>query len=549
MSANFNASGKYNTNNFSKNIASEIDFNSYNPHEDLSGNLISIFEKEVQKLKKESEEFKKMQNSKKLGKSYKGDEINEEKVLTNYLCSKDDRMQAIKHVTTQNKPEYMSLEEIQKMKEEHSKRLIEIENQYYQQKIKAEQRAKNLDDFIGRDENKKISIEEINEILRNEEDYFKKDFKSGENYNNKFINIDENGKIQKRKFVKRPKSTKNIRRLAEKELDKPLNRIEEKYVKKYVEYVMKKKNLANPNEDSLDQEEDWNKTKILSQNARGGINRNDNLSGHLYNDDYSFYYLSINSENTPKSLSLKSFKTPKNSSSKNKNRKFSRKSNDKHLKKIYQLTEDSTVNCNYKMSNDQIFKKSYNPKNHTEDSKINKTNNGNTQNDRNNTNNNNNSDNTSALRKNSSNNMNSHLAFGKLIFQLIDKSKTGSVAKVELLKELELEDNILVDLGFESQDDLVQKLQEFKSEKEGFLDEQEFIAFLLSRSDLNEDYLDNYRNNNVDANMHDENNYDFDAAADMENIDNKFYQGEDVQYFESNFKKLDYNKFFLLKKF
>lgn len=543
MSANFNSSGKYNTNNFSKNIASEIDYKSLNPHEDLSTNLMSILEKEVDKLKKESEEFKKIQNANKFGKNSYGDQVQEEKVITNYLCTKDDRMQALKHVTTQAKPEYMSLEELQKMKDENAKRLLEIENQYYQQKVKAENRAKNIDDFVNRDESKKITVEEINEILRNEEDYFQKDFKAtGKNVKkNKFIDVDETGKIQKRKFIQRPKSTKNIRRFAEKELDKPLNRNEEKYVKKYVEYVIKKKKFSNPNEDSADEQEDWNKTKILSQNHRGGVNRNDRLSGHLFNDEYSFYYMSINSENTPKSLSLKSFKTPKNSAGKNKNKKFSRKSNDKHLKKNYHITEDSAVNCNYKMSNDKIFKKSFNQKSQTENSKISNNNNINYNNINENpnertytNNNNNNSNNGSAIQKsNNKSNLNSHLAFGKLIFQLLDKSKSGSVPKVDLLKELELDEIILADLGFESQEDLVHKLQDFKSEKEGYLDEQEFIAFLLSRSDLNEEYLENYRNNNTDGNMHEENNYDFDAAADMENIDNKYYQGEEVQYFES----------------
>ena len=36
-------------------------------------------------------------------------------------------------------------------------------------------------------------------------------------------------------------------------------------------------------------------------------------------------------------------------------------------------------------------------------------------------------------------NMNSHLAFGKLIFQLLDKEKNGLVAKLDLLKEMDLD--------------------------------------------------------------------------------------------------------------
>ena len=107
--------------------------------------------------------------------------------------------------------------------------------------------------------------------------------------------------------------------------------------------------------------------------------------------------------------------------------------------------------------------------------------------------------------------MSSHLAFGKLIFQLLDKSKCGSVAKIELLKELDLDEYILLDLGFDNQENLIENLQSFKTEKEGFLEEQEFIAFLLSRSDLNEEFLENFKNNNLEldeGNNLNENNYE-----------------------------------------
>jgi len=555
MSSNFNNSGRnisknfYNSSNAKSTMnfgTSEIDYASLNPHEDLSTNLMSILENEVKKLKKESEDFKKVKESNKQGKVNHGDEIFEDKVMTNYLCTKDDRMQAIKHVTTQNKAEYMSLEELQKMKEENAKKLIEIENEYYKKKVKAEQRAKNIDEFIHRDENKKISLEEINDILRNEEDYFQKDFKTGKSKNKYSKNLeqkskleyDENGKIIKKKFQRRPKSTKNIRRFAVNELDKPLSKNEEKYVKKYVNYVMKKNRFNNePNEDSENDKEDWNKTKILSQNVRGGINRNDGLTGHLYNDDYSFYYLSINSENTPKSLSLKSFKTPKNSSSKNK--KLLRKSNEKHLRKNYNLyTESSASHCNYNFNSNNNISKNLKQRMNTENSRI-----SNKQHHNSKLYNPNedhldksrysyNNVNTSDLQKKKKSRMNSHLAFGKLIFQLMDKNKTGKIAKDDLLRELELDEYILFDLGFESQEHLIEKLQEYKTVEEEFLDEQEFIAFLLSRSEMNEEYLENYRNNYHDGNMQEENNYDFNAGADMEDMDNKYYQGEEIQYFE-----------------
>lgn len=576
---NFFSTDSYGEAKNSINHISKIDYSSYNPHEDLSTNILSVIEKEVEKLKRESEEYKKFKMSNKTNKQQlnESDKIKEDKVFTNYLCSKDDRIQAIKHVTTQSKAEYLSLEEIQKLREENQKKLLNIENEYFEIKKRTEQRANDVENFINREENKKISLEEINELLKNEEDYFQKDFKNpkankNNNLNNKNKNIsyDENGNIIKRKFLRRPTS-KDIRRFSPREADKPLNRYEENYVKKYVNYVMKKKNNVFNSETknykrnrSLGDEQDfeeWNKTKVLSVNAKGGVNRNDNLPGHLYNDDYSFYYLSIQSENTPKSLSLKSFKSRSNSWYK----KYPRKPNEKHLKKDYNLFTEQSANYsmsnNLQESNNNINTISGGMKVSNKQLRV--------QNNLNNTikhnnsainNNNNNNANANYMHTNTQNksisikqksSMNAHLAFGKLIFQLLDKNKTGSVAKLELLKELDLDENILNDLGFYDQHNLFQSLQNFKTEKEGFLEEQEFIAFLLSRSDLNEQYLENYMNNNVDANMHDENHYDFNAEADMEMMgENKFFDGEENVEFESKLKLLNYllyyvDRFFL----
>ena len=56
--------------------------------------------------------------------------------MTEFFSSNQDRVQAIKHVTTSFKPEYLSLEEVQKLKEEHHRNLLEIENLYYDKKKK-----------------------------------------------------------------------------------------------------------------------------------------------------------------------------------------------------------------------------------------------------------------------------------------------------------------------------------------------------------------------------------------------------------------------------
>lgn len=90
-------------------------------------------EMEVLKLKKESEDFKMSRGIKNMKSETF---VNENKVTTEYLSSNLDRVQAIKHVSTSQKPEYMSLEEVQRLKDEHHKRLLEIENFYYDKKKK-----------------------------------------------------------------------------------------------------------------------------------------------------------------------------------------------------------------------------------------------------------------------------------------------------------------------------------------------------------------------------------------------------------------------------
>jgi hypothetical protein len=565
-------SNNFNSNYYNFGNISQIDYNSFDPHENLSTNIIGVLEKEVEKLKRESDNFKKT-NKQNKKKEEKNREIYEEKVMNDYLSKKEDRMQMLKHVQTQNKPEYLSLEELAKLKEEHSKNLMQIENKYYQYKKKAENQANDYENFINREENKKITLAEVNAILKNEEDYFDKDFKAMNN-NPKgkkgALDYDKNGKIIKRKFDtggKRAQSSKNIKRYNEKDLDKPLDRNEEAYLKKYMNFIVKKKtqkfqddenilstenkyNINNNNKSKSKSKErdDWNKTKILSKNFHGGVDRKDNLSGHLYNDDYSFYYLSVNSENTPKSLSLKSF-----SGSKGKGNKLNvnRKINKNHLKKNYNIyddlitktqsqiyspihmhTENSAIN-NY--NNKTKFKNKNNNNNNEDDnSRISNNNNTNmiknfnaTKNSRNNLGNNNNNN----LSNNNIKNMNSHLAFGKLIFKLLDKEKNGFVLKSDFLREMDLDEQILNDLGFFTEENLMECLKIFKSEKEDFLNEQEFIALLLSRSELNEEYLENYRNNNEEGNMLEENNYDFDNNNNnYHNNNNNNQENENINY-------------------
>ena len=129
-------------------------------------------------------------------------------------------VQAFKHVKTQNKPEYMSIEQISQMREANAKKLIELEKEY---KI-AKDREK-LEKFREEQEkmNKKFNykpeiLEELQEILKRENELFHFD----------------------KKKKKRPKST-NIISSGDKKIVKNINKSQEKYVKKYAKYKVKKK--------------------------------------------------------------------------------------------------------------------------------------------------------------------------------------------------------------------------------------------------------------------------------------------------------------------
>lgn len=455
----------------------------YDSNKDLGGNLLEIIEKQVEALKRESQEQQRiieMSRSSKLKSSV--NQVEENKVITQYISHNPDRVQAIKHVTTNFKPEYMSLEDLQKMKEEHQVKMQEIEKEFYEKKKREQDnidRLSKIQDDDGRfkklqnmelrhQESRKISPEELEEIIKHEEDYFK-------------ARGSEIKKRNKKQGIPRAISARGLNKKTKNEEEKerePLDKNEQKFVRKYVNYMLKKQ--KNSNDKTILQnelEDDWNKTKIKSYHSKGGVNRNDGLPGHLDQEDYSLYYLSIAS-NTPRSLSIasnsnsKSFSKSRSKSAKN---KFQRQSN--HTK--------STSGVNFRKSNTNRMNKSCDL---------------NTQYKQ-----------TNSRKKSSSMGMNSHLAFIKLIYKLLDKEKTGQVIKNEILNNMNLEENILRDLGFNSESEFKEGILQFPTSTPDYLTEQELIGFLLSRSELADQYLNNLKNNIEDNNMQFENDYNFEA--------------------------------------
>jgi hypothetical protein len=109
-------------------------------------NLLKVLDSQVDLLKqKGNEQFKKLSQSdeynhlsktKKYGRLLKDREngLEEPGVYTQFLSANNNKIQTLKHVITQDKPEYMPLDELQKMKEEHEKELLDIEDEYYGRK-------------------------------------------------------------------------------------------------------------------------------------------------------------------------------------------------------------------------------------------------------------------------------------------------------------------------------------------------------------------------------------------------------------------------------
>ena len=252
-----------------------------NPNNSQKENLLNVLESQVNLLKEETEANLKLNSShisngaKTTQDNNEFSSLNEPHVDTHFFNSDNGVIQAFKHVKTQNKPEYMSIEQISQMREANAKKLIELEKEY---KI-AKDREK-LQKFREEQEkmNKKFNykpevLEEIQEILKRENELFHFD----------------------KKKKKRPKSTKSVN-IENKKVVKNINKSQEKYVKKFATYQVLKKMNKLENEKERMNHKPWNYTKIESKNSLGIVERDDNLPGCLGKVDLSLYYYDITDE-------------------------------------------------------------------------------------------------------------------------------------------------------------------------------------------------------------------------------------------------------------
>ena len=104
-----------------------------NPNNSHKDNLLNVLESQVNLLKEETEANLKLNSSHISNGAKQSQEINdfsnlkESNVDTHFFNSDNGVIQAFKHVKTQNKPEYMSIDQITQMREANAKKLIELE--------------------------------------------------------------------------------------------------------------------------------------------------------------------------------------------------------------------------------------------------------------------------------------------------------------------------------------------------------------------------------------------------------------------------------------
>ena len=252
-----------------------------NPNNSQKENLLNVLESQVNLLKEETEANLKL-NSSHISNGAKTtpdinefSSLNEPHVDTHFFNSDNGVIQAFKHVKTQNKPEYMSIEQISQMREANAKKLIELEKEYKIAKDREKlQKFREEQEKLNKKYNYKPEVlEEIQEILKRENELFHFD----------------------KKKKKRPKSTKSVN-IGDKKVVKNINKSQEKYVKKFATYQVHKKMDKLENEKERMNNKPWNYTKIESKNSLGVVERDDNLPGYLGKVDLSLYYYDITNE-------------------------------------------------------------------------------------------------------------------------------------------------------------------------------------------------------------------------------------------------------------
>ena len=432
---------------------------------DLSGeatvkdDLIRVLEAHVSLLKRKGQEQAELLSKKKKSESkmlknrrrYYNADLEEPDVDNQFLAANKSRIQTLKHVQTQHKPEYIPLEELEKLRLEHEKELLDISDEYHGRKRTPEE-----------------------ERIRREE-----------------MRVKLERQRQLDQMIQRPGYNN----------DNPLELKDIAYIQKFGNYLKKK----NDEYDKLGYEEEWNNTRIKSLNANGLVNRTDGLPGDLDIDDHKLYYYDIFDQKKP------SFERPllihphtgKESAYKKTYRK--EPGYEDTMGKMYKTNSDLNEFHNF---NNTIYTNNLNETMKKNQKKltinIKTSNNCEELNQEEITNQNNKSAELEKENKDDEK-LNSFL---KTIFNMMPKNIKGKTLKNRIGFEMKLNDDMAKELGFENKKDFEEKLGKYKTEDGNFMSQEEFIQFLISkgyqedeeekkRKEINEKQLYSVTNQNI----------------------------------------------------
>ena len=432
-----------NNNQFNQNIDINSIINHLDPNEPVGTNLISLIDSKIQLLKDETElqlKNSQIENTKQQQNTL----LDEKNVNTHFIAATEDRMQMLKHVQTKNKPEYMSIEQIQKEKEENAKKLIELEKQYNLLKDEKYQRLLEEQEKLNKKYNYKpeITIDLLNSLLKQENEifHFDKKLRRKKTSSSARLNSSSNQKV-------------NLN---------PLNKNEEKYVKNLAKYTIKKKiKEVNEEKDSKNYNE-WNKTRIHSKNIRGVVSRSDGLPGYFGKEDYSLYYCNILDRNN---FDKGKFKAPHWGS-------VSSKSQEKN-----RMNQTFTRNCSAKR-NKSNFSRNMNEERlnqsagsirgmNIEENKPDKE--------------------IKEVKEKKKKEINDIESFIDKAFNELDTKKIGYVTKSQLCTEMNLNYDNLQHLGFSSKQDFIDKVNKIETKLFNHLSREELNDFLTK---VYNDYLE-----------------------------------------------------------
>ena len=464
-----------------------------NPNNSQKENLINVIESQVNLLKEETEANLKL-NSSHISNGAKQNtdindfsSLNEPHVDTHFFNNDNGVFQSFKHVRTQNKPEYMSIEQISQMREANAKKLIELEKEYKIAKDKEKlQKFREEQEKMNKKFNYKPEIlDELKEILKRENELFHFD----------------------KKKKKRPKSTNSIN-VGDKKKVKNINKSQEKYVKKFAKYQVNKKMNKLEKEKEKINNKPWNYTKIESKNTLGVVERDDNLPGYLGKVDLSLYYYDITDE---KNKTPEKFKAPHWESVTRidllKEGKFN--VNNVSNGEIYHENKNEEINKNFDDKNEDI--KNVPEKEKNEIAKIEKL-----------------ADNIT-----------------KDIFDYFNQEFIfGLVTKSQITTEFNFEPDELGQLKFSSKSDFIKVLENFHTDLYNRMNYEELKKCLLSKINENQKTNNNLNNILINQNKTNKNNENNLKTENIQNnnIENLNYENINInKENENNDNKLEEN--------